>query len=71
MTDMPIYWIKNLDLDGYRCDAAGEIPTDFWEQARTELDRVKPDIMMLAEASKPELMRSALTWITHGRCFQN
>ena len=35
------------------------MPTDFWEQARTELDRVKPDIMMLAEASKPELLRSA------------
>jgi cyclomaltodextrinase len=32
MTDMPIYWIKNLDLDGYRCDAAGEIPTDFWDK---------------------------------------
>ena len=47
------------DVDGYRCDAAGEVPTDFWEEARTELDRVKPGIMMLAEASKPELLRSA------------
>jgi cyclomaltodextrinase len=59
MTDMLVYWIKDLDLDGYRCDAAAEIPTDFWEQARTELERVKPDIMMLAEASKPDLLRSA------------
>ncbi len=59
MTDVLVYWIKNSDLDGYRCDAAGEVPTDFWEQARTELDAVKPDIMMLAEASKPELLRSA------------
>jgi glycosidase len=59
MTDMLLYWIKNFDLDGYRCDAAGEVPTDFWEQARKELDQVKPDIIMLAEASKPELMRSA------------
>ena len=59
MTDMLLYWIKEFDLDGYRCDAAGEIPTDFWEQARTELEGVKPDIMMLAEASKPELMKSA------------
>ena len=59
MTDMLVYWIKVFDLDGYRCDAAGEIPTSFWEQARVELDRVKPDIMMLAEASKPELLRSA------------
>jgi cyclomaltodextrinase / maltogenic alpha-amylase / neopullulanase len=59
MTDMLIYWIKDFDLDGYRCDAAGEIPTDFWEAARVELERVKPDIMMLAEASKPELLKSA------------
>ena len=56
---MLVYWLKEFDLDGYRCDAAGEIPTDFWEQARAELDRVKPDIMMLAEASKPDLLRSA------------
>ncbi|HEX4750344.1 MAG TPA: alpha-amylase family glycosyl hydrolase [Bryobacteraceae bacterium] len=59
MIDMLVYWIKEFDLDGYRCDAAAEIPTDFWEQARTELDRVKADIIMLAEASKPELLRSA------------
>ncbi|MBV9767012.1 MAG: DUF3459 domain-containing protein [Acidobacteriaceae bacterium] len=59
MTDMLVYWIKDFDLDGYRCDAASEVPTDFWEQARVELDRVKPDIMMLAEASKPDLLRSA------------
>jgi cyclomaltodextrinase / maltogenic alpha-amylase / neopullulanase len=59
MLDMLVYWVKEFDLDGYRCDAAGEVPTDFWEQARAELERVKPDIMMLAEASKPELLRSA------------
>ena len=59
MTDMLVYWIKEFDLDGYRCDAAGEVPTDFWEHARVELEQVKPDIMMLAEASKPELLRTA------------
>ncbi len=59
MLDMLVYWIKEFDLDGYRCDAAGEVPTDFWEQARVELERVKPGIMLLAEASKPELLRTA------------
>ena len=48
MTDVLLYWIKNFDLDGYRCDAAGEVPTDFWEQTRKELDQAKPDIIMLA-----------------------
>ena len=36
-----------------------EVPTDFWEQARKELDQAKPDIIMLAEAQKPDLLRSA------------
>jgi cyclomaltodextrinase / maltogenic alpha-amylase / neopullulanase len=59
MIDVLIYWVKGFGVDGYRCDAAGEVPTDFWEQARRALDQVNPDILMLAEASKPELMRSA------------
>lgn len=59
MTRMLVYWIKEFDLDGFRCDAAAEIPASFWEDARVELDRIKPDIMLLAEASKPELLRSA------------
>ena len=59
MTDALLYWVKNFDIDGYRCDAAGEVPTEFWEQARKELEQAKPDIMMLAEANKPELLRSA------------
>lgn len=59
MTDALLYWVKNFDIDGYRCDAAGEVPTDFWNDARKELDAVKPDIMMLAEASKPDLMLHA------------
>jgi cyclomaltodextrinase len=59
MTDMLLYWIKEFNLDGFRCDAAGEVPTDFWEGARKELDKSHPGLLMLAEASKPELMRSA------------
>jgi len=59
MIEMLVYWVREFDLDGFRCDAAGEIPTDFWEQARAALEKAKPDVMMLAEASKPELLRSA------------
>ena len=33
MTDMLVYWLREFDVDGFRCDAAGEVPTDFWEQA--------------------------------------
>ena len=59
MIAMLKYWIQTCDVDGYRCDTAAMVPTDFWEQARTELIKVKPDIIMLAEASKPELLTNA------------
>ena len=53
------YWIKTCDIDGFRCDVASMVPTDFWEQARAELEKSKPDIMLLAEASKPDLLVKA------------
>jgi glycosidase len=59
MIAMLKYWIQSCDVDGFRCDAASMVPTDFWEQVRDELTKIKPDIMMLAEASKPELLVKA------------
>jgi cyclomaltodextrinase len=59
MIAMLKYWIKTCDVDGFRCDVASMVPTDFWEEARVELKKVKPDIMFLAEASKPELLTNA------------
>ncbi|MBW8759195.1 MAG: DUF3459 domain-containing protein [Burkholderiales bacterium] len=52
------FWVTEVDLDGFRCDVAGEVPTPFWERARRELDAVKP-MFMLAEADKIELHRAA------------
>jgi glycosidase len=60
MTEMRKYWLREFDLDGFRCDVAGEVPTDFWENARSELEKIKPYIVMLAEAHKPDLARSRL-----------
>ncbi|MDU0371808.1 alpha-amylase family glycosyl hydrolase [Hymenobacter endophyticus] len=48
MTDALLYWVQEADIDGYRCDVAGLVPTDFWDEARLELDEVKP-LFMLAE----------------------
>lgn len=58
MIDALKFWVREADIDGYRCDVAGEVPTDFWEEARVELQKVKP-VFMLAEASKPELLLKA------------
>ena len=69
MIGMLKFWVKDFDLDGFRCDVAYMVPTDFWEQARVELEKVKPDIMMLAEASHPELLHKAFdidySWPLH------
>jgi glycosidase len=58
MIDAMQFWVKTTNLDGFRCDVAGLVPTPFWEQARRELDATKP-MFMLAEWSEPDLHRSA------------
>ena len=59
MIAMLKYWIREFALDGFRCDVAGEVPVDFWERARTEIEKTKQDIVMLAESSKPDLLVKA------------
>jgi glycosidase len=59
MIDMLKHWVHEFDVDGFRCDAAGMVPTDFWEQARTELDALKPGLFMLAEWDEPALLAHA------------
>lgn len=58
MTEVLKYWVKEFDIDGYRCDIASFVPIDFWENAREELDAIKP-VFMLAEAEDKELHRKA------------
>ena len=52
------YWVEQADIDGYRCDVAGMVPTEFWNRARKELDEIKP-VFMLAEWESPELHEHA------------
>lgn len=48
------YWITTFNIDGFRCDVAAEVPVDFWNNTRKELNKIKP-VFMLAEAENPEL----------------
>jgi cyclomaltodextrinase len=59
MIAMMKHWVLTCDVDGFRCDVASMLPTDFWEAARAQLESVKPDIMLLAEASQPDLLLKA------------
>jgi glycosidase len=58
MTEAMVHWLREYDLDGFRCDVAGFVPTDFWETVRAELDAVKP-VFMLAEWEARDLHRAA------------
>lgn len=42
------FWVEDCGIDGFRCDMAHLVPLDFWRQARTALDKVKP-LFWLAE----------------------
>ena len=79
MIEMLKSWVRDYDLDGFRCDVAGFVPTAFWEEARREVDKIKPDTIWLAEWHEPDLlvnafnldyswsMHSALDEVLHGK----
>jgi glycosidase len=48
MAESMAYWVREADVDGFRADVAGLVPTDFWDATRTELEKIKP-VFMLAE----------------------
>lgn len=62
------YWIKEVNIDGYRCDMAAMVPHDFWKHTISELRKIKP-IFMMAEAWEPELIKNGFemvySWDTH------
>jgi cyclomaltodextrinase / maltogenic alpha-amylase / neopullulanase len=58
MTNAMLFWVKEADVDGFRCDVAGMVPTDFWNKAVPELKKVK-HVFMLAEWETPEMHDTA------------
>ena len=64
------YWLKEVNVDGFRCDVAGMVPVEFWENTVVELKKVKP-VFMLAEGWNPNLLENAFdmgySWDTHHR----
>jgi glycosidase len=43
------WWMDTIGIDGFRCDVAGEVPTDFWNDAMAEIRAKHPDMFTLAE----------------------
>jgi glycosidase len=72
MTESMAYWVRDVGIDGFRCDVAGMVPLDFWNTVRRELDRIKP-VFMLAEWEATDLHADAFdatyawTWYNAAR----
>lgn len=65
MVNVLKYWIKETDIDGYRCDMAHLVPLDFWMEARTKVDKVKEELFWMAETEHPEyhtVFDASYTW---------
>lgn len=60
-----MYWVKNENIDGFRCDVASNVPLDFWKQTIPQLRKEK-NIFMLAEAWEPELLKEGLFDMAYG-----
>jgi cyclomaltodextrinase / maltogenic alpha-amylase / neopullulanase len=61
-TEAASYWLRSADVDGFRCDAAWGVQErrpDFWAQWRGELQRIRPDLLLLAEGSARQGVWSA------------
>jgi glycosidase len=54
MIDIMQYWVREFDVDGYRCDVAGAVSMDFWNAAIDSVETIKP-VLMLAEDAQPEM----------------
>lgn len=68
MIDALKYWVSEFNIDGYRCDVAGSVPTDFWAEAIAQVNEVKP-LFWLAEAEDVPLVEAGFHatygWHTH------
>jgi cyclomaltodextrinase len=60
MIEMMKYWMRDFGVDGFRCDVAYTVPVDFWEAARVELEKINPQVIIIADAgAKPALLSKA------------
>ena len=53
------FWVRKHNIDGFRCDMAMLVPTAFWREVRKELQSVKKNIFLLAEAEGEEFFDAA------------
>lgn len=48
------YYVRECDIDGYRCDVGDHVPLDFWAEGTRRIREIKPHAFMLNEGVHPE-----------------
>lgn len=70
MIESMAYWVRDVGVDGFRCDVAGYVPLDFWGSARAALDKIKP-VFLLGESENRDLHYNAFdatyAWPLYGK----
>ncbi|HET6168727.1 MAG TPA: alpha-amylase family glycosyl hydrolase, partial [Terracidiphilus sp.] len=49
-----VHWVRDFDVDGFRCDVGAGVPISFWNEARKALDATKRDVVLLSESDRPD-----------------
>lgn len=57
MVDIISFW-AGKGIDGFRCDMAEMVPTEFWSWAIAKVKSVHPGILFIGEVYNPSLYRS-------------
>lgn len=68
MIEEMAFWMEKADIDGFRCDMANLVPTEFWEKAREFLNKF-PRLFMLAEAEEMSLTDKAFDVIYNWKTY--
>ncbi|MFQ9996448.1 MAG: alpha-amylase family protein, partial [Hoylesella buccalis] len=57
MTDILLFWASK-GVDGFRCDMAEMVPTEFWQYAIVKLKATYPHVIIIGEVYNPTLYRA-------------
>lgn len=59
------FWIKEYNIDGFRCDMAHLVPLEFWKYAKKKISKLKDNLFWLGECQEPEyheVFDATYTW---------
>jgi glycosidase len=63
------FWVAEAGVDGYRCDFPGLVPEEFWFRATTELNAIRPVLMLAEDEAHSYLLERAFdmnyAWAHH------